>query len=168
VYEDAAAIGVPALLLWGELDPIASGVEQQQFLQVLAHGRLEVYDGIGHELHWEDPERFAADVMAFARGVAMSRPVGALLTGATGGLGPAIARALAERDVTLALAGRREDAVHGLAAELSASGLVADLADRDQAAALIDQAEAAIGPVDVVVHNAAVDACARFDQVARG
>jgi NAD(P)-dependent dehydrogenase (short-subunit alcohol dehydrogenase family) len=67
--------------------------------------------------------------------------------------------------VTLALAGRREDAVAVLASELSASGLVADLADREQATALVDRAEAAIGPVDIVVHNAAVDACARFDQV---
>jgi non-heme chloroperoxidase len=69
VYEDAAAIGVPALLVRGELDPIATGAEQEQLLEALPEGRLEVYEGSGHAVHWEQPERFAADVTAFTREV---------------------------------------------------------------------------------------------------
>jgi short-subunit dehydrogenase len=73
-----------------------------------------------------------------------------LLTGATGGLGGTIARALAARGARLVLSGRRLDVLEPLAAELSAELIASDLSDRDEPARLA----AAAGDVDVLVSNA--------------
>jgi len=53
-----------------------------------------------------------------------------LLTGASGGLGTAIARELARRGGRLVLTARRRELLEGLAAEIDAEVVVADLADR--------------------------------------
>src|SRR5215207_8543229 len=72
-----------------------------------------------------------------------------LLTGATGGLGRAIAKALDQRGAHVLLTGRKQDALEALAGELrSAEALAADLAKRDDVAALPGRA----GQVDVLVH----------------
>jgi len=81
-----------------------------------------------------------------------------LLTGATGGIGEAIARALAARGASLVLTGRRTDVLESLARELAARTIVADLADRDAPAALAAEA----GPIDILVANAALPASGRF------
>jgi short-subunit dehydrogenase len=76
-----------------------------------------------------------------------------LLTGATGGLGQAIAQELAKRGAALVLSGRRADALEQLAAELPGSGHItvpADLAQAGAAAKLVADA----GDVDVLVANA--------------
>jgi short-subunit dehydrogenase len=78
----------------------------------------------------------------------------ALLTGATGGLGEAIARALARRGARLLLSGRREDVLARLAGELDAIALPCDLGDRDAVAGLA----AAAAEADVFVANAGVPA----------
>src|SRR5215207_2931294 len=75
-----------------------------------------------------------------------------LLTGATGGLGGTIARALAARGARLVLTGRRLEVLEPLAEEVSAETLVSDLSDRAEPARL---AEAA-GEVDVFVSNAGI------------
>ncbi len=77
----------------------------------------------------------------------------ALLTGATGGLGRAIAQALAERGATLLLSSRKEAELEDLAAALPGSGhraLPADLAEPGAA----ERLAAAAGEVDVLVANA--------------
>lgn len=77
----------------------------------------------------------------------------ALLTGATGGLGRAIALALAQRGARLSLSARDAAELEKLAAELPGEGhlaLPADLAEEGSAAALAAEA----GPVDVLVANA--------------
>jgi uncharacterized protein len=73
-----------------------------------------------------------------------------LVTGATGGLGEAIARALSKRGAQLVLSGRRADALAALAQELGAETVQSDLADRDDLERLV----AAAGSVDVLVANA--------------
>ncbi len=80
----------------------------------------------------------------------------ALVTGATGGIGGAIARALHAQGATVALSGRREDVLEALAGELGdrAHVLPCDLADPAAVTALVGQAEAAMGQVDVLVNNA--------------
>lgn len=86
----------------------------------------------------------------------------ALLTGATGGLGRAIARALAERGAELSLSGRSEEALTALGAELPGSGhraLPADLAEPGAAERLAAEA----GPVDVLVANAGLPGAGRME-----
>lgn len=77
-----------------------------------------------------------------------------LLTGATGGLGNAIARALAAEGATLVMTGRRTDVLEPLAEELGGRALAADLADRAAVSKLIDDA----GDVDILVANAGLPA----------
>ena len=84
-----------------------------------------------------------------------------LLTGASGGLGRAIARALHARGATIVASGRRRAALAELAAELGdrVEPLAADLADRTEVAALPDRA----GRVDVFVANAGLPASGRLE-----
>ncbi len=82
----------------------------------------------------------------------------ALVTGATGGLGGAIARSLHAAGATVALSGTRAEALDALAAELGERTAVvpANLADSASVAALVPSAEAAIGPLDILVNNAGI------------
>lgn len=77
-----------------------------------------------------------------------------LLTGATGGIGRAIARAVAPRGARLIVSGRRMDVLEPLATELGARVFACDLSRHEEVGRLIDQA----GPVDVLIANAAVPA----------
>jgi 3-oxoacyl-[acyl-carrier protein] reductase len=79
----------------------------------------------------------------------------ALVTGASGGIGGAIARQLHGQGASVVLTGRRRDALDRLAAELGSRVTVepADLADADAAQQLIAAAEAQ-GPLDILVNNA--------------
>jgi 3-oxoacyl-[acyl-carrier protein] reductase len=82
----------------------------------------------------------------------------ALVTGASGGLGGAIARALHRQGAHLALSGTRRDALEALADELGerAHVLPCDLSDSSAVEALVPAAEAAMGRLDVLVNNAGV------------
>ncbi len=82
----------------------------------------------------------------------------ALVTGATGGIGGAIARALHGQGASVALSGTKSEKLEALAGELGdrAHVLRCDLADRAQVEALVPQAEAALGQVDILVNNAGV------------
>jgi short-subunit dehydrogenase len=75
-----------------------------------------------------------------------------LLTGATGGLGQAIARDLHKRGAQLILTGRRTDVLEPLAAELGARALAVDLSDAADVERLLSEA----GRVDILVANAAL------------
>jgi len=85
----------------------------------------------------------------------------ALVTGASGGLGQAIARALHGRGARLALTARRDQVLDELRAELGGGvrALPADLSDARGAAELAERA----GAVDVLVANAALPASGRYD-----
>ncbi len=80
----------------------------------------------------------------------------ALVTGASGGIGGAIARALHDAGADVALAGRNVDALESLRAELGARAhvVVGDLAELDAAAAIAKSATDALGHVDILVNNA--------------
>lgn len=82
----------------------------------------------------------------------------ALVTGATGGIGEAIARALHAQGATVALSGTRAEKLEALAGELGERAHVtpANLSDREAVAALLPAAEEAMGQVDILVNNAGI------------
>lgn len=82
----------------------------------------------------------------------------ALVTGASGGIGGAIAEALHKAGATVALSGTREAPLRELAEKLGdrAHVVPANLSDPEAAAALVKQAGEAMGTVDVLVNNAGI------------
>jgi 3-oxoacyl-[acyl-carrier protein] reductase len=82
----------------------------------------------------------------------------ALVTGATGGIGGAIARALHKQGAQVALSGTRREVLDQLAAELKERThvLPCNLADTAAVEALVPAAESAMGQVDILVCNAGV------------
>ena len=80
----------------------------------------------------------------------------ALVTGASGGIGGAIATALHRQGATVMLAGTRRPALEALAGALDARAHVgvADLAAPEAADRLVEQAERAMGSLDILVNNA--------------
>jgi 3-oxoacyl-[acyl-carrier protein] reductase len=82
----------------------------------------------------------------------------ALVTGATGGLGGAIARRLHAQGATIALSGTRIEALEALAKELGERVEITpcDLSNRESVEALVPAAEAKLGGLDILVNNAGV------------
>lgn len=83
----------------------------------------------------------------------------ALITGASGGIGADIARAMHKQGAHVVLTGTRQEALDAIATELSerVSVLTCNLSDRDAVAGLADRAvEAAGAPVDILVNNAGI------------
>ncbi|WP_298814439.1 3-oxoacyl-[acyl-carrier-protein] reductase [uncultured Roseibium sp.] len=82
----------------------------------------------------------------------------ALVTGATGGIGEAIARALHAQGATVSLSGTRAEKLEALAADLGERAFVtpANLSDRGAVDALLPLAEEKMGSVDVLVNNAGI------------
>lgn len=82
----------------------------------------------------------------------------ALVTGATGGLGSAMARALHAQGATLTLSGTRRDALEALAGELGARVHIrtCNLSNKDEVEALVPAAEEAMGQLDILVNNAGI------------
>jgi len=81
----------------------------------------------------------------------------ALVTGATGGIGGAIARALHAQGAKVAISGTRREVLDSLAAEIGgAAVLPCDLANKDSVEALVPDAEKTLGPLDILVANAGI------------
>jgi short-subunit dehydrogenase len=87
----------------------------------------------------------------------------AVVTGASSGIGHALARALARQGCKVALVARRQEQLAALAATIEQAGGVAvwaaaDIADRQQAVAAIRDAASRLGPIDLLIANAGVGA----------
>lgn len=82
-----------------------------------------------------------------------------LVTGASRGIGAAIAREFAARGGRLTLVARTASALEASALELGGRALPSDLFDRAQVASLIRRAEEESGPVDILVNNAGMEHC---------
>jgi 3-oxoacyl-[acyl-carrier protein] reductase len=82
----------------------------------------------------------------------------ALVTGASGGIGGAIARALHRQGATVAISGTKREALDGLAADLAGRThvLPCNLADKADVEKLVPAAEAAMGRLDILVNNAGI------------
>jgi len=91
----------------------------------------------------------------------------ALLTGGSRGIGPYIARALAREGVHVALAARSAGRLQDVAAELKPLGvrvlaIAADISDSRARAGTVAKVEAELGPIDLLVNNAAIEELFRF------
>ncbi|HKU36824.1 MAG TPA: SDR family NAD(P)-dependent oxidoreductase [Polyangiales bacterium] len=96
----------------------------------------------------------------------------AILTGASRGIGVHIARALAAEGMQLALSARSLEPIEALAAELRAAGarciaVRADVAKAEDRSTLLSRTAAELGPVDVLVNNAALEANVSFAEFSR-
>src|SRR5262245_65695334 len=82
----------------------------------------------------------------------------ALVTGASGGIGGAIARAFHAQGATVAVSGTRRDALDALAGELKdrVHVLACNLSDKDAVEALVPASEQAMGQLDILVANAGI------------
>ena len=64
----AAATGTivaPTLIVWGDRDVFVPREDQQRLTAAIRNSRLVIHEGVGHVVHWEQPERVAADIEAF-------------------------------------------------------------------------------------------------------
>jgi short-subunit dehydrogenase len=84
-----------------------------------------------------------------------------LVTGATGGIGQAVARACAARGAKLIVSGRRVDVLEPLAKKVGGRAIACDLADRADLERLVGEA----GEIDVLVANAALPASGAFTEL---
>ena len=78
LLEDDSAAGLgtittPTLILWGDQDAVLPRSDQEGLRAAIPNSRLVVYPGAGHALYWEEPERVAQDVAAFARSLGGGR-----------------------------------------------------------------------------------------------
>jgi 3-oxoacyl-[acyl-carrier protein] reductase len=82
----------------------------------------------------------------------------ALVTGASGGIGSAVASALAAQGARVALSGTREEALENVRRRIGGDSLIlrCDLSDSEQVEALVPQAVEALGKLDILVNNAGV------------
>jgi 3-oxoacyl-[acyl-carrier protein] reductase len=82
----------------------------------------------------------------------------ALVTGASGGIGSAIAKALAAQGARVALSGTREEALKAVAAEIGGDTVIlpCNLGDAEAVDALVPRAVEALGQIDILVNNAGV------------
>ena len=78
----------------------------------------------------------------------------ALVTGGNGGIGLAMARALAQAGAALAIAGRDSGKNAAAAVELGAVSIACDLKDAAACRAMVDEAARRLGRLDILVNNA--------------
>jgi non-heme chloroperoxidase len=75
---ETGTITAPTLILWGDRDTLCTRRDQEALVAAISGARLVVFQGTGHAVHWEQPERVAAELAAFVetgpRGVGILSP----------------------------------------------------------------------------------------------
>lgn len=66
------AIEAPTLIVWGRHDGFCSAPDQEAMLGLIRNAQLVEYAEAGHAVHWEEPQRFARDLIGFINSVAAS------------------------------------------------------------------------------------------------
>ena len=74
VAGDLPKISAPTLILWGDHDSVAPATQQDVLADAIAGSQLIVYPGVGHALHWESPDRCAADLAQFCNRIVHENP----------------------------------------------------------------------------------------------
>jgi non-heme chloroperoxidase len=74
-FDELPMISAPTILYWGERDGFSTYEQQQEIAHAIAGAELRVYAGAGHSLQWEEPHRFAADLVSFMNTVGRRRLV---------------------------------------------------------------------------------------------
>lgn len=69
VSKDLHKITAPTLLIWGAKETFATRSEQEELVRGITGARLVVYDAAGHAVHWEEPDRVAADIGRFVAAI---------------------------------------------------------------------------------------------------
>lgn len=67
--DELGKIKTPTLIVWGLQDALIPRHDQDALLAAIAGAQLTVYKSAGHALHWEEPERFATDLVDFVKGL---------------------------------------------------------------------------------------------------
>jgi non-heme chloroperoxidase len=70
---EAGTITAPTLILWGDRDVLCPRPDQEALVAAICGARLVTFQGTGHAVHWEQPERVAAELAAFT-GILWPRP----------------------------------------------------------------------------------------------
>lgn len=60
-------LAMPTAIVWGTLDQFFSAEEQEALVTLIPNATYKPYPGIGHNLHWEQPEQLVADIVAFLK-----------------------------------------------------------------------------------------------------
>jgi pimeloyl-ACP methyl ester carboxylesterase len=66
---ELSQVRMPVLLPWGDADAFAPEADQQRLARELPLATRSVYHGVGHAVHWEQPQRFAQDIARFVAGL---------------------------------------------------------------------------------------------------
>jgi pimeloyl-ACP methyl ester carboxylesterase len=74
-FAELSRIAASTILYWGECDGFSTYEQQLALASEIAGAELRVYADAGHSLHWEEPQRFAADLASFARTLGRNRSV---------------------------------------------------------------------------------------------
>lgn len=64
---ESGMITAPTVVLWGDRDGLLTREHEERLVGAIAGSRLVVYEGTGHLVLWEEPERVAADLVDFVR-----------------------------------------------------------------------------------------------------
>ncbi|MBL4288691.1 alpha/beta hydrolase [Vibrio fluvialis] len=64
----ARHISVPTLIMWGDQDQLMQEEQNTELQQAIPNAKMIVYEGLGHSMFWQQPERFAKDLMSFING----------------------------------------------------------------------------------------------------
>ena len=63
--DELKKMNIPTLLVWGDKDAFVTGQDQETLLTHIKDSRLITYKNTGHAVHWEEPLRFATDLLVF-------------------------------------------------------------------------------------------------------
>ena len=70
---EVGSITAPTLIIWGDHDDLLPRADQELLAATIPGSRLVIYDDTGHLVLWEQPDRVASDLAAFATGLAPAR-----------------------------------------------------------------------------------------------